>query len=141
MSEKKLEQVKIVSKEFSFQLSTEDFAQKAKEVGELHDELAAAEAVFESAKAKYKAAEGRISAEIAARVRIIQNKRENRMVECEQVHDFVRAIVYWKFNDAILGQRSMEMSERQPSLLPDVAPLKEVKNDVQVFELGNAQKV
>jgi len=121
MSEKRkqLEQIRIVSKEFSFQLNQEDFATKAKEIGALHDELALAESIFESAKSKYKAVESRINAELSERVRAVQNKREMRTVECEQVADFQRAIVYWRYNDNVLGQRAMEMSERQPSLIPD----------------------
>ncbi len=131
----KLEQIRIVQKEFSFQLNTEDFAAKAKEIGMLRDELSKAEFEFESAKAKFKAIEARCEAQISSEVRAIQNKREMRTVECEQVHDFVRAIVYWRYNDTVLGDRAMEMAERQPSLIPD-AGTKQEKSEVAAFGIA-----
>lgn len=114
----KLENIRIVKKEFSFALTTEDFATKAKEIAALTDELAEASATFESAKARYKAKESECEAQIATRVRAIRDKREMREVECEQVHDYARNMVYWRLNDTVLGDRAMEASERQPSLIP-----------------------
>lgn len=115
---KKTEEIRIVLKEFSFALTTDDFATKGKEVGQLHQELAKATSVFESHKQAFKAAEARIKEGIAQRIEAITTKHEMRTVECEQIHDFAHGRVFWRMGSTVLGERPMEPQERQLALVP-----------------------
>lgn len=113
---KKLEEIRIVKKEFSFELTTEDFAAKGKLIAQLSANLADAEADFDRAKTAFKSKESEIEAAIGHEVRCIRSKSELREVEVEQVHDYVRKIVYWRHGERIMGERTMELSERQAEL-------------------------
>lgn len=125
--QKKTEEIRIVFKEFSFALTTDDFANKGKEVGQLHQELAKATGEFEKHKQAFKAAEAQIKEGIAQRITAITTKHEMRTVECEQVHDFAHGRVFWRMGGTILGERPMEPQERQLALVP--AKKEETKTD------------
>ena len=108
--------IKVVMKELWFDLTEEDYANKARRIAQLQESIEAEQEVFDTAKAKFKAAEQRMESEIGIEVRAIRRKKEERLVECNQVHDFARAEVYYEHGGTIYERRAMELSERQPSL-------------------------
>lgn len=110
--------IKKISKSFKFQLTHEDYVEKAKRVAAARAELDAANNEFAKAKQANKEAVETLGGEITSELRIIRNGEEWRDVECEEVHDYARAIVYWTFKGQIMAQRGMEIEERQLSLLP-----------------------
>lgn len=116
----KLQEIKTISKRFTFKLTEQDYSAKAKALGSLREDLDRVEADFAKAKAAFKDSSDTLGGEIRAELRIIRAGEEERLVDCEEVYDYARAIVYWLYQGQIMGQRTMEMAERQMSLVPDV---------------------
>lgn len=121
-----LEEIRLVKKEFSFKLTTDEVATKALRVADLTTAKSEAEYALDRAKGQFKAEEARIDALIAHELGCVRTRTEMREVEVEQVHDFARKVVFWRFGQDILGERAMEQRERQASLplkeRPDASP-------------------
>lgn len=115
---KRTEDIKAVTREFSFALSVNDYANKAKQVGKLQQELADATLALGRAKNAFKGAESEIKEAMHGLVYEIQTGKELRTVECMQIHDYVRGMVYWQMPDTgeHLGDRKMDVTERQAAL-------------------------
>lgn len=112
----KLEEIRLVKKEFTFKLTNDEIAMKATRIADLSTMRLDAERTLDQAKGAFKAEDSRLESAIAHELNCIRTKSEMRDVEVEQVHDFVRKVVYWRFGQDILGERAMEQRERQANL-------------------------
>lgn len=112
------DKIKKVTKEIEFRLTDEEISEKGKLAGSKSASLRELEADFDRTKKSYKAKIETLRGEIDSLLRVIDDGKENRDAECEEVHDFATNRVVTMHLGSQIDERAMEMHERQESLFP-----------------------
>lgn len=101
---------------FSFQLTTEETAKKGLRAAELAVEIVTKEEEANSVKDKFKGEVATLRREQAGLHRTIRAGSEQREVDCEEVKDWDRLLVEWKYKGDVMESRPMTAEERQVKL-------------------------
>lgn len=112
------DKIRKVTKEIEFRLTDEEISEKGKLAGSKSAALRELEADFDRTKKSYKAKIETLRGEIDSLLRVIDDGKEERQAECEEVHDFATNRVVTYHLGSQIDERAMEMHERQESLFP-----------------------
>lgn len=114
----------VVTADLSFQLTTEDYAEKGKQAGRVAAELRDLEEEFDELKKDWKVKIEAKENELTDIHRTIRAGKETRRVKCIERKDFNSNRLTHLFNGEVLAERALELHERQMSLVqsaPEVA--------------------
>ena len=127
-------QVAKITKEFTFKLNDKEVADRGRAAGKLRREINALVAELEEIKAERTAAIKAKAAERDHHLSVIDDGKENRLVEVEMRKNFEAKLIQYYFKGALLEERAMSPEEMQMAL-----PLK-AKKKAKEKEPTGAQK-
>jgi hypothetical protein len=117
IGKKDVDKIKVF-KALIFKLTIPEIAEKGQEAAETRGLLNEDEHEFDGIKQTWKGIIQQKELKLEKLLSLIRAGEEERVAECLMIKDYNRNLVQYVYDDKIMEERAMELSERQPELIP-----------------------